>query len=79
MQLHIDTPLIESPSVGKNLPGRVWLKMEAMQPCGSFKARGVGYACDQYVKSGAKTLVSSSGGNFQMIGIDLSGREVRSG
>ncbi|ROS05327.1 L-serine ammonia-lyase [Sinobacterium caligoides] len=63
MTLHINTPLIESLSVGRGLSAKVWLKMEALQPCGSFKARGVGYACEQYIKEGAKALVSSSGGN----------------
>ncbi|MCL1078223.1 pyridoxal-phosphate dependent enzyme [Parashewanella spongiae] len=63
MKLHINTPLIESLSVGKGLNGKVWLKLENCQPCGSFKARGVGYACHQHVINGAKKLVTSSGGN----------------
>ncbi len=75
MKLHIDTPLIESLSVGKNLPANVWLKIEALQPCGSFKARGVGYACDKYVNNGAKTLVSSSGGNAGLA-VAYSGRRL---
>ncbi len=61
--IHINTPLIESLSIGKSLRAKVWLKVEAMQPCGSFKARGIGYACQQYVDGGARALVSSSGGN----------------
>jgi len=61
--LHIVTPLIESLSINKRVDAKVWLKMEALQPCGSFKARGIGYACQKYVGDGAKTLVSSSGGN----------------
>lgn len=75
MKLHIDTPLIESLSVGKNLPANVWLKIEALQPCGSFKARGVGYACDKYVNNGAKALVSSSGGNAGLA-VAYSGRHL---
>ena len=61
--IHINTPLTESLSIGKQLPAKVWLKLEALQPCGSFKARGIGYACQKYVGNGANTLVSSSGGN----------------
>lgn len=61
--IHIETPLIESRCIGKNLCANVWLKIEALQPCGSFKARGIGYACKDYVKNGAKELISSSGGN----------------
>ncbi len=49
--------------MGKGLGGKVWLKLENCQPSGSFKARGVGYACQEYTKKGAKNLVSSSGGN----------------
>jgi len=63
MTIHIQTPLIESLSVGKNLQAKVWLKMEALQPCGSFKARGVGFACSQYAAAGATEFISSSGGN----------------
>lgn len=62
-KLHTNTPLIESLPLSKQLGAKVWLKMDALQPCGSFKARGVGFACQQYVEQGAKSLVSSSGGN----------------
>ena len=37
--------------------------MESMQPAGSFKNRGVGFACQKYVTDGAEHLISSSGGN----------------
>src|SRR5262245_45083747 len=36
--IHHETPLIESLALSRGLAGRVWLKMEALQPCGSFKA-----------------------------------------
>jgi len=75
MKLHIETPLIESLSVGKGLAANVWLKIEAVQPCGSFKARGVGYACNKYVNNGAKLLVSSSGGNAGLA-VAYSGRRL---
>jgi L-serine/L-threonine ammonia-lyase len=60
--LHINTPLIKSTALSK--PNQeVWLKMESMQPSGSFKNRGVGFACQKYVADGANHLMSSSGGN----------------
>ena len=63
MPLHIETPLIPSRKLSQ-LAGRgVWLKMEALQAPGSFKIRGVGHACVEYVNRGARRLVSSSGGN----------------
>lgn len=73
--IHINTPLIESLSIGKDLRAKVWLKMEAMQPCGSFKARGIGHACRMYVENGANTLVSSSGGNAGLA-VAFSGRRL---
>jgi L-serine/L-threonine ammonia-lyase len=63
MPLHIETPLIPSRQLS-HLSGRtVWLKMDALQAPGSFKIRGVGHACTEYVNRGARRLVSSSGGN----------------
>jgi L-serine/L-threonine ammonia-lyase len=63
MPLHIETPLIQSRYLSQ-LSGRsIWLKLDALQPPGSFKIRGIGHACEEYVKRGARRLVSSSGGN----------------
>ncbi|MCY3757396.1 MAG: pyridoxal-phosphate dependent enzyme, partial [Acidobacteria bacterium] len=39
------------------------LKLEALQPTGSFKIRGVGHACQSALSEGARALVASSGGN----------------
>ena len=63
MQIHIETPLLHSRILSRKRKGNVWLKMEALQPTGSFKARGIGYASKHYVVNGASSLVSSSGGN----------------
>lgn len=41
----------------------VWLKMEAFQPSGSFKARGMGAACLAAKEAGATRIVCASGGN----------------
>ncbi len=63
MPLHIHTPLIESAPLSRVAGRPVWLKLEALQPPGSFKIRGIGAACEHYAKQGAKRFVSSSGGN----------------
>ena len=63
MPLHIETPLIESGALAGKDGQRVWLKMEAVQPPGSFKIRGVGHACEEYLRRGAKRFICSSGGN----------------
>jgi L-serine/L-threonine ammonia-lyase len=61
--IHYMTPLWESRSLTKAIGSPVFLKMEAFQPIGSFKARGMGYACQESCERGAKHLVCASGGN----------------
>lgn len=62
MPLHIDTPLLASSAL--SLHGHpVWLKMDALQPSGSFKLRGIGAACETHAARGAQRFISSSGGN----------------
>lgn len=73
--LHIKTPLIESLPLATTTEGRVWLKMEALQPSGSFKLRGIGHACQSYLSRGAKRFISSSGGNAG-IAVAYSGRQL---
>ena len=63
MPLHIETPLIKSDLISHKVGQSIWLKMESAQPSGSFKARGIGYACEEYLKRGAKRFIASSGGN----------------
>ena len=61
--LHTVTPLLESMELSRLTGSRVWLKMEAMQPSGSFKLRGIGRACSYHRARGVQRLISSSGGN----------------
>ncbi|HEY9100582.1 pyridoxal-phosphate dependent enzyme [Chitinimonas sp.] len=63
MALHIETPLLESLPLSARLGKEVWLKMEALQPSGSFKTRGIGHACSVYRERGAQRFICSSGGN----------------
>lgn len=63
MSLHIQTPLLESRPLSLAAGRSVWLKIDALQPCGSFKLRGVGHACEVHHARGARHFVSSSGGN----------------
>ena len=65
MAIHITTPTVDSDAFS-TADQRVWLKLEALQPCGSFKLRGVGHACEVHAARGAKRLLSSSGGNAGM-------------
>lgn len=61
--IHIHTPLIESTVLAEGFGAPVWLKMEALQPVGSFKLRGVGLACQESKQAGFDRIVCSSGGN----------------
>lgn len=61
--LHCRTPLWHSLPISKTAKRPVFLKMEALQPIGSFKIRGIGRLCQQAAAQGARRFVSSSGGN----------------
>ncbi len=63
MTLHLETPLVESPPLGRAAGRTVLLKLESSQPPGSFKIRGIGHACETYAARGARRFLSSSGGN----------------
>ncbi|MEW5982996.1 MAG: pyridoxal-phosphate dependent enzyme [Acidobacteriota bacterium] len=63
MVLHLDTPLIESRPLALAFGRPVWLKLDCLQPSGSFKLRGIGHACEAAQGRGASRFVSSSGGN----------------
>lgn len=73
--LHIETPLFESRPISIRASRRIWLKLDALQPPGSFKIRGIGAACQEYVRRGAKRLISSSGGNAG-IAVAYAGRHL---
>jgi L-serine/L-threonine ammonia-lyase len=62
-KLHVVTPLWYSQPISTAAETQVWLKMEAFQPSGSFKARGMGAACLAAKEAGAARVVCASGGN----------------
>ena len=66
MTLHIETPLVRSDILSNLVKKDIRLKLDALQPSGSFKIRGVGYACEHHAGKGAKSFLSSSGGNAGM-------------
>ncbi|KAJ5785623.1 tryptophan synthase beta subunit-like PLP-dependent enzyme [Penicillium pulvis] len=64
----IETPLIESATLSKLAGCKIFLKLELLQPSGSFKSRGVGNLILSAIKNPANKnkavhLYSSSGGN----------------
>jgi threonine synthase len=55
------TPLLDAPDL---VPGvRVWLKLEGLNPTGSFKDRGMTMAVTKAVEAGAQTVICASTGN----------------
>ncbi|QSQ17444.1 pyridoxal-phosphate dependent enzyme [Myxococcus landrumensis] len=75
MPLHIQTPYIRSRAASLRLGKDVLLKLDAMQPSGSFKLRGIGAVCEARHAAGARRFVSSSSGNAG-IAVAYSGREL---
>jgi L-serine/L-threonine ammonia-lyase len=63
MTLHIETPLVASDALSSAAECTVMLKLESLQPSGSFKMRGIGHACEVYARGGVRRFLSSSGGN----------------
>lgn len=61
--LHIATPVLEHRELSARLGKQVWLKMENVQPSGSFKLRGIGLMCQRAAANGARHFVCPSGGN----------------
>jgi len=75
MPLHIQTPLVESRPLSILTGRSIWLKLDALQPSGSFKLRGIGFACEHHARAGKRRFVSSSGGNAG-IAVAYAGRRL---
>ncbi|SCB23569.1 pyridoxal-phosphate dependent enzyme [Rhizobium hainanense] len=75
MPLHLETPLLESRPLSQASGRSIWLKMDALQPPGSFKIRGIGAACEHPARNGKQRFVSSSGGNAG-IAVAYAGRRL---
>ncbi len=57
------TPLVHAPALSELVGGEVYLKVEGMNPTGSFKDRGMTMAITAAVRDGAKAVVCASTGN----------------
>ncbi|KAI1311501.1 tryptophan synthase beta subunit-like PLP-dependent enzyme [Xylaria venustula] len=65
-KLHIETPCIPSPELSRIAGCNIYLKLENLQPSGSFKSRGVGSLMSSALLSsstGRAHFYCSSGGN----------------
>lgn len=57
------TPLVPVSTLSRALDADVWVKVEGMNPTGSFKDRGMTMAMTKVAESGASTVVCASTGN----------------
>ncbi len=57
------TPLLPAPRLSERVGARVLLKLEGMNPTGSFKDRGMTLAITKALEDGAKAVVCASTGN----------------
>ncbi|MGA2927007.1 MAG: threonine synthase [Solirubrobacteraceae bacterium] len=57
------TPLVLAPRLSERAGAEVWLKLEGMNPTGSFKDRGMTCAVSAAVREGAEVVICASTGN----------------
>jgi threonine synthase len=57
------TPLVDAPRLSERTGARVLLKVEGLNPTGSFKDRGMTVAMSKAVEDGAKAVICASTGN----------------
>src|SRR3978361_1670958 len=57
------TPLVHAPRLSKRGEAEVWLKLEGLNPTGSFKDRGMTCAVSAAVREGARVVICASTGN----------------
>ena len=63
MSIYVKTPLKPLTRINERTGKNFQIKMECLQPDGSFKLRGVSLLCEHLKAQGVKKLVSASGGN----------------
>jgi threonine synthase len=57
------TPLVHAPTLSDTVGAEVWLKLEGLNPTGSFKDRGMTCAVSAAVREGAEAIICASTGN----------------
>ena len=57
------TPLVHAPALSERVGAEVWLKLEGLNPTGSFKDRGMTCAVSAAVREGARAVICASTGN----------------
>ncbi len=68
------TPLVHAPHISELVDAEVWLKLEGLNPTGSFKDRGMTCAVSAAVREGAKAVICASTGNTAASAAAYAGR-----
>src|SRR3954464_10873193 len=68
------TPLVLAERVSERIGAEVWLKLEGLNPTGSFKDRGMTCAVSAAVREGAEAVVCASTGNTAASAAAYAGR-----
>jgi threonine synthase len=68
------TPLVRANHVSELVGREVWLKLEGLNPTGSFKDRGMTCAVSAAVREGAETVICASTGNTAASAAAYAGR-----
>jgi threonine synthase len=57
------TPLVHAPRLSARVGAETWLKLEGLNPTGSFKDRGMTCAVSAAIRAGAEAVICASTGN----------------
>jgi threonine synthase len=68
------TPLVLAERVSERVGAEVWLKLEGLNPTGSFKDRGMTCAVSAAVREGARAVICASTGNTAASAAAYAGR-----
>jgi threonine synthase len=68
------TPLVLAERVSQRVGAEVWLKLEGLNPTGSFKDRGMTCAVSAALREGAKAVICASTGNTAASAAAYAGR-----
>ena len=69
-----NTPLLPAPRLGKQLGLELYLKLEGLNPTGSFKDRGMTLAVSKGLEEGAAAVICASTGNTSAAAAAYAGR-----
>uniref|UniRef100_A0A8C5TSI2 L-serine deaminase n=1 Tax=Malurus cyaneus samueli TaxID=2593467 RepID=A0A8C5TSI2_9PASS len=76
---HVVSPVLESLPLSKAVGTKVFMKLENVQPSGSFKIRGIGHLCQDAARKGCRHFVCSSGNPPRAGGMLLRNLGIRCG